>query len=97
MPSTPRDQATDLAPWRGRGPAGPGHGAWVHAAVASPHFRHERVAPAGGAAANYAMVLGYLASHGAWDHFGTVVVRGVLVSEAEDQGDLDDDDAAADQ
>ena len=42
------------------------------------------------------MVLGYLAEHGAWDHFATVVVRGVLVSEAEDQGDFDDDDAAAD-
>ena len=63
----------------------------MHAAVASPAFGHERVA-AGGGAANYAMVLGYLASHGAWDHFATVVVRGVLVSEAEDQGDFDDDD-----
>ena len=77
------------------GPAGPGHGAWVHAAVASAAFSHERVG-AGGGAANYAMVLGYLAEHGAWDHFATVVVRGVLVSEAEDQGDFDDDDAAAD-
>ena len=34
---------------------------------------------------NYTQVLGYLAQHGAWDHFSTVLVRGVAVSEAADQ------------
>ena len=53
--------------------------AWVQAAVQSPHFAHARVTapspsdqPTGGAtssASNYAMVLSYLARHGAWEHF----------------------------
>ena len=32
-----------------------------------------------------AQVLPYLAQHGAWDHFETVLVRGVSVSEGADQ------------
>lgn len=55
----------------------------MRAAVASPLFVHPRVASTGGAA-NYAMVLGYLASHQAWDHFQTVLTRGVVVSESEE-------------
>ena len=43
------------------------------------------------------MVLQYLAKHQAWEHFDTVLVRGVHVSEAEDQDDdADDEPAAAD-
>ena len=66
-------------------------GAWVQAAVAHPSFYNARVTgseaavPTGGgveaAKANYVMVLGYLAGHGAWDHFATVLSRGVAVSE----------------
>ena len=68
---------------------------WVQAATNDPFFSHARVTgpdatlPTGGnrtnMVANYAMVLGYLAGHGAWDHFTTVLTRGVMVSEAEDQ------------
>ena len=74
---------------------------WVQAAVTSPSFVHPMVTgpnmpvPTGGtrstALANYAMVLQYLASHRAWEHFATVLVRGVAVSEAEDQ-DVDEED-----
>ena len=70
---------------------------WVQAATSSPHFFHPRVTgsdatvPTGGnrmsSLQNYAMVLGYLASHGAWAHFQTVLTRGVAVSEAEDADD----------
>ena len=69
---------------------------WVHGAAASAQFSHPRVTgpaasavePTGGAASlrtNYATVLGYLAQHGAWDHFQTVLTRGVAVSGAEEQ------------
>jgi hypothetical protein len=69
---------------------------WVLAAVRSPSFSHARVTgpthseePTGGSKAksvsNYAMVLSYLAENGAWEPFGTVLERGVAVSEVEDQ------------
>ena len=69
---------------------------WVQAAVRSPSFSHARVTgpthseePTGGSKAknvsNYAMVLSYLAENGAWEPFGTVLERGVAVSEVEDQ------------
>lgn len=76
--------------------------AWVQAAVNSPSFAHphingeKAVVPTGGnrsmLLANYAMVLQYLASHKAWDHFATVLLRGVAVSEAADDDDEEGDD-----
>ena len=49
------------------------------------------IVPTGGTrssvVANYAMVLGYLASHGVWAHFNTVLTRGIMVSEADEQDD----------
>ena len=58
-------------------------GDWVSAAAMSPRFAHSRVSgPA--AASNYAMVLGYLAGHGVWEHFQTVLTRGVAVAETEE-------------
>ena len=35
--------------------------------------------------ANYTQVLDHLASYGLWEHFETVLVRGLMVSEAADQ------------
>ena len=68
---------------------------WVQAALASPRFEHPRVTgpaapvPTGGDRASmlttFGTVLGYLAQHGAWDHFQTVLTRGIAVSLAEDQ------------
>ena len=72
-----------------------GASTWMQAAVTRPDFEHPRVTgasatiPTGGThatvAATYVQVLGYLASHKAWEHFETVLVRGIMVSEAEDQ------------
>ena len=76
--------------------AGRGHGAWVQAAVTSPGFCHQHVAADGGAH-QYAMVLGYLASHGAWDQFAMVVVRGVMASEAEEDEGEDVEDSGHDE
>ena len=64
-------------------------------------LRHACVRRSGGnratLLANYAMVLQMLATHQVWDHFATVLVRGVAVSEAEDQdGDDDEGGGAAD-
>ena len=73
---------------------------WMHQAVNSPNFSHPHVTgpqasvPTGGnrstVLTNYAQVLGYLAGHGAWEYFNTVLARGVMVSEGADQGDAEE-------